>query len=209
MSEIAVYAAINAVQEHLSKTGISKDRKASGGGASYNFRGIDDVYSALATLLATHKLVIIPRMISRDVAERTTKNGNAIFYTTVHAEFDLVSSIDGSKHTASTFGEAMDTSDKSTNKAMSAAYKYMAFLTFCIPVQGEENDTESAHHEVQSEPPESVELFLSDFRAAMKNGHGPAFWEAGWPDIPKQWRPFVVAQKDAIKAEISNQQKAA
>ena len=30
----------------------------------------------------------------------------------------------------------MDSADKSTNKAMSAAYKYAAFQTFCIPVEG-------------------------------------------------------------------------
>ena len=66
---------------------------------------------------------------------------------TVHAEFDFVSAEDGTKHTASTFGEAMDSSDKATNKAMSAAYKYAAFMTFCIPVEGD-NDSENDHHEV-------------------------------------------------------------
>jgi len=86
-------------------------------------------------LLAEHGLVIIPRMISREVSERQSAKGGALFYTVVHAEFDFVSAKDGSKHTASTFGEAMDSGDKSTNKAMSAAYKYVAFLTFAIPTE--------------------------------------------------------------------------
>ena len=52
------------------------------------------------------------------------------------AEFDFVSAVDGSKHTAATIGEAMDSGDKSTNKAMSIAYKYAVFLTFCVPIEG-------------------------------------------------------------------------
>ena len=37
-----VYQAINDVQRALCKQGISKDRMASGFGAGYAFRGIDD-----------------------------------------------------------------------------------------------------------------------------------------------------------------------
>lgn len=138
-----VYQAIAAVQGALAQTGIAKDR--SGAGIKYKFRGIDDVYNALAPLLAEHKLCIVPRVLSRECAERKSTGGGNLFYTTVHCEFDFVSAEDGSKHTASTFGEAMDSSDKSTNKAMSAAYKYAAFMTFCIPVEGD-NDTENNDH---------------------------------------------------------------
>jgi hypothetical protein len=141
-----VYKAIAAVQGELAKVGISKDRRNTQG-SGYNFRGIDDVYAALAPLLAKNGLCVIPRMTERDMIERTTKSGGAIFYTTVKAEFDFVSVADGSKHTACTYGEAMDTSDKSTNKAMSAAYQYAAFLTFAIPTEGD-NDADSSTHEV-------------------------------------------------------------
>lgn len=142
-----VYKAIAAVQGELAKVGIAKNRKNTQG-SGYNFRGIDDVYAALAPLLSTHGLCVIPRMVERNMIERTTKNGGAIFYTTVKAEFDFVAVKDGSKHTACTYGEAMDTSDKSTNKAMSAAYKYAAFLTFAIPTEGD-NDADSSTPEVQ------------------------------------------------------------
>jgi hypothetical protein len=148
-----VYQAIAAVQGELSKTGIAKDRSASGFGASYKFRGIDDVYSALAPLLSKNGLVVIPRMMTRQSTERTTKNGGAMFYVTVHAEFDFVSAEDGSKHTAATFGEAMDSSDKATNKAMSAAYKYAAFMTFAIPTEGD-NDADATVHDVAPVKPE-------------------------------------------------------
>jgi hypothetical protein len=131
-----VYAAINAVQADLAKVGITKSRRNSQG-SGYNFRGIDDVYNSIAPLLAQHKLCILPRVLSRNVAERTSKQGGALFYITVEAEFDFVSAIDGSKHTVKTFGEAMDSGDKGTNKAMSAAYKYAAFQAFSIPTEAE------------------------------------------------------------------------
>jgi ERF superfamily len=136
-----VYQAINAVQRALSKDGISKNRTNSQG-AGYKFRGIDDVYNAVSPLLAEHGLCILPRMLTRNCEERQSKAGSALFYVTVEAEFDFVAVEDGSKHTVKTFGEAMDSGDKATNKAMSAAYKYAAFQAFAIPTEGD-NDADA------------------------------------------------------------------
>lgn len=141
----AVYKAIAAVQGELAKVGIAKANRNSQQG--YNFRGIDDVYAALSPLLAKHGLCVIPRVIERTMLEKTTSKGNPLFYVTVHAEFDFVSSEDGTKHTAATYGEAMDSGDKATNKAMSAAYKYAAFMTFAIPTEGD-NDADATTHDV-------------------------------------------------------------
>jgi hypothetical protein len=139
--EKKVYKAINAVQTALAKSGIAKDR-INQQGASYKFRGIDDVYNAISPLLGEHGLCILPRMISRDLQERLTSQGKAIFYVTIEAEFDFVSAEDGSCHVVRTFGEAMDMSDKATNKAMSAAYKYACLQAFAIPTEGD-NDSET------------------------------------------------------------------
>jgi hypothetical protein len=143
---VKVYQAINKVQAALAKTGISKDHRNQQG-AGYNFRGIDDVYNVVSPLLAEHGLCILPRMLARICEERLSKNGGALFYVTVEAEFDMVSSEDGSKHTIKTFGEAMDSGDKATNKAMSAAYKYACFQAFAIPTEGD-NDADAKTHEV-------------------------------------------------------------
>jgi hypothetical protein len=141
----AVYQAIAAVMKDMAAEGIGKSRKNQQ--QNYHFRGIDDVYNALAPILARHQLCMLPRILSREVVERATKSGGALFYTTVEAEFDLVSAVDGSKHTIRTVGEAMDSADKSSNKAMSAAYKYAAMQAFCIPTEGD-NDADAHTHEV-------------------------------------------------------------
>lgn len=135
-----VYQAINAVQAELSKDGITKSRRNQQQG--YNFRGIDDVYNALSPLLAKYGLCILPRVLARDCQERTTQKGGVLFYVTVEAEFDFVCAEDGSKHVVRTFGEAMDSADKATNKAMSAAYKYAAFQAFAIPTEAD-NDADA------------------------------------------------------------------
>jgi hypothetical protein len=182
-----VYQAIAAVQAELAKTGIAKSRKNKQG-EGYMFRGIDDVYAALAPLLAANKLCVIPRVMSRDIAERTSGKGNPLFYVTVHAEFDFVSAEDGSKHTAATFGEAMDSGDKATNKAMSAAYKYAAFMTFAIPTEGD-NDADATTHDVAVAAPDGYAQFIADLRAAAKKG--TAALKTEWLESPTELRAHM------------------
>jgi hypothetical protein len=43
----------------------------------------------------------------------------------------------------------MDSADKATNKAMSAAYKYAALQAFCIPTEAD-NDADAHHPEVKT-----------------------------------------------------------
>jgi hypothetical protein len=139
-----VYEKIAAVTAELSKVGISKDSKNQSQG--YAFRGIDQVYGALSPLLSKHGLCILPRVTDRQVIERQNRQGTALFYVTLTVEFDFVAAEDGSKHTVVTIGEAMDSGDKASNKAMSAAYKYAAFQAFCIPTEADDADAHT--HEV-------------------------------------------------------------
>lgn len=137
---LTVYQAISLVARDIAQEGIGKDRKNVQQG--YSFRGIDDVYNALSPILAKHGLVILPRCISRNLTERQTQKGGTMFSVVVECEFDFISSQDGSSHTVKTYGEAMDSGDKATNKAMSAAYKYAAMQAFCIPTEGD-NDADA------------------------------------------------------------------
>lgn len=203
MTNIHVYTAIAEVSAELAKEGITKSRKNQQQG--YAFRGIDEVLNTLAPLMAQHKLVIIPRVIERESIERQTKSGGALFYTTVKAEFDFVSAVDGSKHTASTYGEAMDSADKSTNKAMSAAYKYAAIQTFCIPTEGD-NDADATTHEVAPKPkpekdPKEARLAAENWVGQQQkvlvqlDADGIAKWKAD-PEIKKYLKALEQGHKD-------------
>lgn len=141
---LGVYLAINSVQAELASSGITKSKENSQ--QKYMFRGIDDIYNAVSGILAKNKLCIIPRVVSRVSEVRQSRTGGTLFYVTVEVHYDFVSASDGSSCTAVFYGEAMDSADKATNKAMSAAYKYMMIQTFCIPTEGD-NDADARTHE--------------------------------------------------------------
>lgn len=210
-----VYAAIAAVMAELSAEGISKDRRNSQQG--YNFRGIDDVYNALSPVLSRNKLVMLPRILSRDVVERTTQKGGVLFYVTVEAEFDLISADDGSKHTVRTFGEAMDSADKATNKAMSAAYKYAAMQAFAIPTEAD-NDADAHTHEVAPQQPdrpaskadsrETYDRLSKANRGLTSEADFNKFWSqksvgAAVDSLPKDWRQRMLDEKADKFAELN------
>jgi hypothetical protein len=163
--EKQVYKAIAEVALALSKEGISKDQNCSFGKTSYKFRGIDDIYNALAPVMAKAELVMLPRVLSRTASERVavkeyggSKTESVTFYVSVEVEYDLVSAKDGSIHTIKTFGEALDTGDKATNKAMSAAYKYACFQAFCIPTEGDNDADATTHSNVQPQKPPAPKI---------------------------------------------------
>lgn len=154
----AVYKSISNVAREMAETGIKKGSVNQQQG--FMFRGIDAVYNALAPALVKHGLLILPRIIERTVTERQTQRGSLLFYVVVKAEFEFVSVEDGSKHTVVTYGEAMDSGDKATNKAMSIAYKYAAFQTFCIPTEETAIDADAEVHNVAPRTPDQI---LKDF----------------------------------------------
>lgn len=197
----AVYEAINKIQAALSKSGIAKDRQ----GSQFKFRGIDDVYAALAPLLAEHKLCIIPRVISREAVERKSKSGGPLYFVSLKVEYDFVSAKDGSCHTAAAPGEAMDSSDKATNKAMSAAYKYLCLQTFCIPTEGD-NDADGTTHEVAPAEPITLEFLVDKIIKAKAVTHLSNIWTK-YADAIKNLPPddleLLKHTKDKRKDELA------
>lgn len=185
---MTVYEAIAAVSADLAKTGIAKTRANQQ--QHYQFRGIDEVLNSLAPLLAKHGLVIVPRMISRVVTEHASKGGGVLFKVVVEAEFDFVSASDGTKLTARTFGEAMDSADKATNKAMSAAYKYTAFLTFCIPLEGMAQDADSETPEVAAKAPAGYDDWLVDLKSVASEGVDAL--KRAWDGSKIEYRKWLV-----------------
>jgi hypothetical protein len=198
-----VYEAIAQVMARLSKDGIGKDRRNESQG--YAFRGIDDVYNALAPILSDVGLCILPAVKSREVVERATANGRTVFYVNVDVDFAFVSSKDGSSHIVSMPGEAMDSGDKATNKAMSAAYKYAAFQAFAIPTEGD-NDADAHTYDVAPtiiEPDSMTELFAAIESATTEDELKLAYKIAyAACDGNKAWQIKVIAAKDKAKPRV-------
>lgn len=190
-----VVVAIQQVQAAFSKEGLAKTRKNTQ--QNFMFRGIDDVYNSLAGFLVEAGLVIIPHVRARETVERESRQGAALIYTTVEVEYEFYSSKDGSSlMVGPIYGEAMDSGDKSTNKAMSAAYKYLCLQTFCIPTEGD-NDADATTHEVAPrKPPQravarmSLEEHYEAMRSAttevaLKRAFAKAWKQYENPDDPR------------------------
>lgn len=127
---------------------VGKDRKNQQQG--YQFRGIDDIYNAVNAALAKHGVFCVPSIEDMKREERQTQKGGTLFYTILTIKYVFYAS-DGSSVEARTVGEAMDSGDKSCNKAMSAAQKYAFLQVFCIPTE-EPKDAEEETHEVAPQP---------------------------------------------------------
>lgn len=150
----AIYAAMSAIQKDLSEQGISKDRKNTM--QNYSFRGIDDVYQHLSPLMAKHGVVLQHVVVDQNKSSFTNAKQTLMFHTVVTVEYTYYAVSDGSSMTTKCIGEAMDSSDKSTNKAISAAFKYNALNTFCIPVKGMDDADESSPEVTHSTKPPVV-----------------------------------------------------
>ena len=132
-----VYKAIHAVMAALTKAGIAKNH--TNAQAGYQYRSIDDVLNRLAPLLTKHRLCVLPRVLERSAVDRNGVRDELLVSVTLKVAFDLVSAVDESRHTVEAYGEAVDSGDKATAKAMSAAYKVAMLQTFCVPVLGVED----------------------------------------------------------------------
>ena len=130
MAEGKIYEAISAVMADVGAVGKDKVNQLQ----KYNFRGIDDVMNALNPAMVKHKVFVAPEVLEEKREERTTGKGGLLIYSILKVKFTFYT-VDGSSVEATVIGEAMDSGDKSMNKAMSAAFKYACFQTFCIPTE--------------------------------------------------------------------------
>ena len=122
---------------------IGKDSRMSGGGVSYNYRGIDDVMPHIKALFARHGVHLVPEFtILHDDMYSVDKNGRSTRWrhVTVAGKFTFFAP-DGSSVSATTIGEGKDSADKAFNKAMTAALKYAVIQTFSI-TEGDDPDAE-------------------------------------------------------------------
>jgi len=204
-----VLKGIQSVMHAFSEKGIGKNSKNESQG--FKFRGIDEVLNRMSQHLTEAGLVIIPQMMSRDVSERQNSRGNPLFYVTVTMAYTIRSVIDGSEVVCVVPGEAMDSGDKATNKALSIAYKYMAFQLFAIPI---DEDPDKTTHELMPKAKAKVEMLNDDDVSIIKElvdkaGEDEdtilnAFKVITWQEIPRD-KFAVIVSKLQKKISLQNE----
>lgn len=143
-----IYEAIPKIMGDIGAISKNKTAQTAKGSAGYKFRGIDDVMNHINPALVKHGVFVVPTVESHEREERQTASGNHLIYSIMRVNYKFYAS-DGSFISCTTIGEGMDSGDKSSNKAMSIAFKYACFQTFCIPTEEMEDPDASI-------PPESV-----------------------------------------------------
>ena len=124
-----IYVSISNIMREMGA--IAKEKKHIQG---YLYRGVDDIMNSLQPQLATYKVIIVPEVLEQLREERTTAKGGLLIYSILKIKFKFYAE-DGSHVEAVTIGEAFDSGDKASNKAMSIAFKYACFQVFCIPTK--------------------------------------------------------------------------
>lgn len=202
-SSSGVHRAMLAVLRDLAQVGIGKTRKNEQQG--YMFRGIDEAYAAAAPLFAKHGLLMTPHVLSREVTERISGSNKALFNVVVKAEYEFIAVTDGSQQKVGPFyGEAMDSADKATNKAMSAAHKYAIFETFVVPIAGMP-DADGDSHDIKAELTADQAAMLNKLREASLEGIKSL--ETAWAAAGKENRVALASHLDSLKdaaAKASN-----
>lgn len=110
----------------------------------FKFRGIDDVYNALHSILSKNKVFTAAEIMGRERQELQTKSGGRAWHVVIHFKFKFYAE-DGSFIEAWADGEAMDTGDKASNKCASIAHKYALIQTLCIPTADLEEPDRTAY----------------------------------------------------------------
>lgn len=112
-------------------------------GQRFNFRGIDSVVNAVSPALRKHGIVVTPKIHTIDystveVGRNRTPMGHVrvvVEYTFTHESGGAVS--------ATVPGEAMDSGDKATAKAMSVAFRTALLQALCLPTDEPDPDSQS------------------------------------------------------------------
>lgn len=128
---------------------ISKDRRNPQQGFAY--RGIDDVMNELHSILTKSGIFIVPTVLNEQRTQATTSRGGNLFYTRLTIKFTFFAK-DGSSVESVVIGEAMDSGDKASNKALSIGMKYACLQVFCIPTE-EDKDPDRVTYDVKSVTP--------------------------------------------------------
>ena len=154
----------------------------------FMYRGVDAVMNALNPVLTANHVFCVPEVLEQHREERQTRNGGNLIYSILKMCYTLYAE-DGSSVSATVIGEGMDSADKSSNKAMSVAYKYAMFQIFSIPTE------EMADPDADT-PPESTPK--ADNKAARNNA-----WTALATALGKTNKEMSACVNSLIQANLA------
>jgi hypothetical protein len=187
MSETKVLTIAQALNEVMKQVGAVKknDRNASQG---FNFRGIDAVVNAVSPALQKYGVIVVPSVEDYEYASvEIGKNRTVMGHVKVKVTYTFIGAA-GDAIKATVVGEAMDSGDKATAKAMSVAFRTALLQTLSLPTDEADPDSQSY---------ERSEKVVVDTTALAK-----AIGEASELETLAKLGAYITKYKDAIEPAI-------
>jgi hypothetical protein len=181
---LTIAQALNEVMKEVGAV-AKKDRNASQG---FNFRGIDAVVNAVSPALQKHGVIVVPSVEDYEYhSVEIGKNRTVMGHVKVKVSYTFIGA-GGDSIKATVVGEAMDSGDKATAKAMSVAFRTALLQTLSLPTDEPDPDSQSY---------ERSEKAVVDTTALAK-----AIAEASNLDALAKLGAYITKHKDAIEPAI-------
>lgn len=151
MESKLIFKKMSQVMSEIGSVGKNQTNTVQG----FKFRGIDQFVNALYPALTKHGVFMVPECVSEQHEIRDVVRGNGKpgvdKHVTIQMKYHFYAE-DGSHVTVGPIpAEGLDSGDKATNKALSAALKYALIQTFSIPTEDmAEGDLESPEIQTRS-----------------------------------------------------------
>lgn len=135
--EKKIYESLGNVSQQIKH--IAKDQK----GFNHSFRGINQVLNELSPLFKKEKILVSKKIVNVKNERYKNEKGKDERWIELHCIYKFTSMLDGSFFEVEGIGEAIDSGDKATGKAISNAYKYVIFEMFNIATEEQKDSDES------------------------------------------------------------------
>lgn len=118
----------------------SVDKREKNQQQNFNFRGVDRVMNAVGPILRKHRVVVMPHLDSERIETFETGKGSKMFRSVVTVTYRFHGPA-GDFLDATVPGEASDSLDKATSKAMSVAYRTALIQALTLPTGDPDPDS--------------------------------------------------------------------
>lgn len=154
------------------------------GSQGWNFRGVDAVVNAVGPAMRKHGVVMVPTVLEHEVSSIATSGNKTMRSVVVSVRYVFIGP-EGDQIEAVSVGEAFDSGDKATAKAMSVALRTCLLQSLLLPTDDPDPDQEI--YEVQDHAPAKVTKPVSGFSPSKVDT---------WPDT------LTAAQAKKVALEV-------
>lgn len=193
-----VYEALNGVMRDVREVRKASENKQQG----FMFRGIDAVVNAVGPALRDHGVIVTPTVQAYEYGTvEVGNNRTRMAHVRVTVTYSFYGP-EGDAIYATTIGEAMDSGDKATAKAMSVAFRIALLQALALPTDEPDPDASSYERSRAADaPPDTRPVMSPEKGAEYLHYMADALDEATLRKYGAQLTTFQI--DDALRALLS------